>query len=284
MSEIVYLNGALIPRSQASISVLDYGFLYGYGIFETMRAYNGKVFRLDKHLGRLALSAEVLGISVNEAILEKAVYKTLRANALSEARIRLIATIGEGSVTPDTRTCASPTVIVIAVPYHPYSPEVYVKGWRVIVSSIHRNSQSPLPGLKSSNFLESMLARQESRVAGMDDALLLNDRGFLAEASSSNVFIVSGDILETPTLSSGILPGVTRGLVLGLAKGLGVESAEADITIDELMNATEVFLTNSLMEVMPLTEVNGKPISSGRPGSLTKRLMEAYKELVIAGG
>ena len=280
MSQVVYLNGSLVPLEQAKISVMDYGFLYGYGLFETMRAYNGKVFGLDRHLTRLGRSAEVLGINVDVTLLEKAVYETVRANGLSEARIRLIVTIGEGSVTPDPGTCARPTLVVIAVPYHAYSPEVYEKGWRVNISTIRRNSQSPLPNLKSSNFLESMLARQESRMAGLDDTLLLNDKGFLAEASSSNVFIVSGGVLKTPPRSSGLLPGVTREMALELAERLSIRSAETDIALDELMSADEVFLTNSMIEIMPVTTISGKAISTGTPGPVTRKLMQAYKELV----
>ena len=280
MSEIVYLNGSLIPRSQASISALDYGFLYGYGLFETMRAYGGRVFRLDNHLRRLARSAEVLGLPIGTLNLEDAVMDTIQANQLSEARIRIAISIGEGGMVPDPSTCNRPTVLILAGHYQPYPEEVYQKGFRAVVSSIHRNSGSPLSRLKSANYLESLLARQEARAAGVNEALCLNEKGFLAEASMSNIFLVTNGILRTPGQESGILPGITRETILELASPLGINTLEDNIRLDELSQAEEAFLTNSLIEVMPLTELEGKPIGSGRPGSVTERLMAAYRELV----
>jgi branched-chain amino acid aminotransferase len=282
MSKIVYLNGSLMPLSQASISVLDYGFLYGYGLFETMRAYGGQVFRLDSHLNRLACSAEVLRLPIGVMDLKDAVMATLQANQLSDARIRISVSIGEGSMIPDTGTCGQPTVLILAGDYHPYPEQVYKKGFRAVVSSIHRNSQSPLSRLKSANYLESMLAKQEARAVGVNEALCLNEKGLLAEASMSNIFLVNDGILRTPTEDSGILPGITRGVVLEMASQLGITSLEQDIRLDELFQTQEAFLTNSLIEVMPLTEVDGKLIGSGKPGSLTQRLMVAYKKLVLA--
>jgi branched-chain amino acid aminotransferase group I len=280
MSEIVYLNGSLMPRSQARISALDYGFLYGFGLFETMRAYEGQVFLLDRHLSRLARSAEILGLPIGVSDLEEAVMATIQANQLSEARIRISISIGEGGMAPDPSTCQKPTVLVLAGHYQPYPEQVYQKGFRAVVSSIRRNSQSPLARLKSANYLESILARQEARKAGADEALCLNEKGLLAEASMSNIFLVTNGTLRTPGQGSGILPGITREVVLELASQLGINTLERDTRLEELFHAQEAFLTNSLIEVMPLTEIDGKPIGSGRPGSLTKRLMVAYKEMV----
>ena len=281
MSEIVYLNGSLMPRSQASISALDYGFLYGFGLFETMRAYGGQVFRLDSHLSRLTRSAEILGLPIGALDLKGAVMGTIHANKLSEARIRITISIGEGGMVPDPSTCNKPTVLILAEHYKPYSGQVYEKGFRAVVSSIRRNSQSPLSRLKSANYLESILARQEARAAGVDEALCLNEKGLLAEASMSNIFLATDGILRTPGQESGILPGITRETILELASQLGINTLEHDIRLDELFQAQEAFLTNSLIEVMPLTEIDEKPIGSGRPGSLTKRLMVAYKKLVL---
>ncbi len=280
MNEIVYLNGALIPRSQASISVLDYGFLYGYGLFETMRAYEGRVFRLDSHLSRLAHSAEALGLPVETLDLKEAVMDTIRANQLTEARIRIAISIGEGAMSPDPGTCNKPTVLILAGHYQPHPDRVYQTGLRAIVSSIRRNSQSPLSRLKSANYLESMLARQEARTAGVDEAICLNEKGLLAEASMSNIFLVTDGTLRTPAEDSGILPGITRGVILELAQALGINTLEQDISLDKLLQAEEAFLTNSLIEVMPLAEIDGQPVGSGRPGALTRRLMTAYRELV----
>ena len=282
MSEIVYLNGCLMPRSQASISVLDYGFLYGYGLFETMRAYGGQVFRLNSHLSRLARSAEILGLPIEALELKGAVMDTIQANKLSDARIRITISIGEGGMTPDPSTCDKPTVLILAGHYQPYPEQVYQKGFRAVVSSIRRNSQSPLSRLKSANYLESMLAKQQARAAGVDEALCLNEKGLLAEASMSNIFLVTDGILRTPGQESGVLPGITRETILELASQLGINTLEQDIRLDELFQAQEAFLTNSLVEVMPLIEVDGEFIGSGRPGSLTQRLMVAYKKLVLA--
>jgi len=283
MSEIVYLNGSLIPRSQASISALDYGFLYGFGLFETMRAYGGQVFRLDSHLDRLAHSAEILGLPIGALDLKSAVIDTIHANKLSDARIRITVSIGEGGMVPDPSTCNKPTVLILAGHYQPYPEEVYENGFRAVVSSIRRNSQSPLSRLKSANYLESILARQEARAAGVDEALCLNEKGLVAEASMSNIFVVTDGILKTPGQESGILPGITRETILELASQLTINTLEHDIRLDELFHAQEAFLTNSLIEVMPLTEIDGKPIGSGRPGSITKRLMVAYKKMVRMG-
>ncbi|HUV44543.1 MAG TPA: aminotransferase class IV [Dehalococcoidales bacterium] len=280
MTELVYLNGSLVARDDARIAVLDYGFLYGFGLFETMRAYGGHVFRLDRHLDRLLHSAERLGIVVEGDALERAVTETIRANGLSDARIRLTVSIGEGRVVPDPTTCGEPTVLVVAGNYQPFSEEVYQKGFSAVVSSIRRNSQSPLSGMKTLNFLESMLARQEARTAGADEALLLNEVGLLTEASMSNVFLVGNGSLKTPGLESGVLPGVTRETVLELAGGLGIDAVGCDITMDEFMRADAAFLTNSVMEIMPLTGVEGKPVGSGKPGPVTQKLMTGYREMV----
>lgn len=280
MDEIVYLNGSLIPRKKAKISAFDWGFLYGFGLFETMRAYQGQVFRLDSHLRRLRSSAEILGLPIETLDLKRAVMDTIRANNLSEARIRLAVSMGEGGMVPDPSTCTKPTVLILASPYQPYREQIYQKGFRAIISSIRRNSKSPLSRLKSANYLESILAREEARVAGVDEAICLNERGLVAEASISNIFLVTDDILRTPGLDSGILPGVTRETVLELASKSGIKSVEQEIKLDELFEAQEAFLTNSLIEVMPLTEIDGKVVGFGRPGAVTKKLLGAYRKLV----
>ncbi len=282
MSEIIYLNGSLIPRSQARISVLDYGFLYGFGLFETMRAYEGQVFRLDSHLSRLARSAEILGLPIGMTDLKDAVMATIQANQLGDARIRITVSIGEGSMVPDPSTCKQPTVLILAGDYHPYPEQIYQKGFRAVVSSIRRNSGSPLSRLKSANYLENMLVKQEARAAGVDEALCLNEKGLLAEASMSNIFLVDDGVLRTPGEESGILPGVTRGVVLELASRLGISTLKHNVRLVELSQAQEAFLTNSLIEIMPLTEIEGRPVGSGRPGPVTQRLMADYRKLALA--
>ncbi|MFH0847123.1 MAG: aminotransferase class IV [Chloroflexota bacterium] len=283
MDEIVYLNGVMLPRSQASISVMDYGFLYGYALFETMRAYGGRVFGLDRHLARLARSAELLSIKIGGLDLKSAVMDTLRANRLSEARIRITVSIGEGGMAPDPASCKSPTVLVVAGAYQPYPEPVYEKGLGAIVSSVRRNQRSLLSALKSANYLESILAREQARAAGAGEAICLNEAGLLAEASMSNAFLVTRGTLRTPGTQSGILPGITREIVLELAGRMGIKAVEQDIRLEELLQAEEAFLTSSLIEVMPLSELDGKMIGSGRPGTITRKLRQAYRELVASG-
>jgi branched-subunit amino acid aminotransferase/4-amino-4-deoxychorismate lyase len=181
---------------------------------------------------------------------------------------------------PDPSTCNKPTVLILAGHYQPYPKRIYQKGFRAIVSSIRRNSQSPLSSLKTANYLESILARQQARVVGSDEAIHLNEKGFLAEASMSNIFIVTDGILRTPGLENGILPGITRETVLELAPRLGINTFEHDIQLDEVLQAQEAFLTNSLIEVMPLTEMVGKPVGHGKPGAITQRLMASYRKMV----
>jgi branched-subunit amino acid aminotransferase/4-amino-4-deoxychorismate lyase len=240
------------------------------------------VFRLDRHLDRLSHSAELLKISLESRELKTAVTNVITANNLGDARIRITVSPGEGTTTTDLASWHNPTVLIVAQGYQPYPEETYRRGFRAIVSSIRRNSRSPLSCLKSTSYLESMLAKQEARTAGADEALLLNERGFLAETSMSNLFLVSDGKLKTPGQDSGILPGITREAVLELASSLEVEAVECDITPEELLCAGEAFLTSSLIEVMPLTEVDGKPVDSGRPGALTRQFMQAYHDLAMA--
>lgn len=282
MSAMVYLNGRLIPRDQASISALDYGYLYGFGLFETMRAYSGRVFLLDSHLRRLADSAEALGFSLAGLDLKGAVMDTLRANGLGDARVRITVSAGEGAMAPDPASCNQPTVLIQAEDYRPCAEKVYRKGFSVVTASFRRNSLSPLSRYKSTSYLDSILARQQAREAGADEALCLNEKGLLAEASMSNIFLVTAGAVRTPGLECGILPGITRQAVLNLAQQMGINTLEQDIQPDELLDADEVFLTGSLVEVMPVTSIDGKLIASGKPGRLTGRLMAAYKKLVIS--
>jgi len=282
VEELVYLNGRLLPRAQARISPLDHGFLYGYGLFETMRAYKGHIFRLNAHIERLLAAAKLLGFAskLSAAMLKQACVEVLEANQLEEASVRLAVSAGEGEPRPDPATCQEPTVFIVARTYVPPSPEAYERGFSAVMASLRRDSQSPLSYLKSANFLLSLLARQEARGAGADEALLLNERGHVAEGSLSNIFLGKGGRLFTPDQESGILPGITRQVVLELAHSLGVAVKEDKLGPEALLSADEAFLTNSLIEVMPLTQIGGKAIGSGRPGPLTVSFMAAYKELV----
>lgn len=280
MTRLVYLNGEMVPRDQARVSALDYGFLYGYGLFETMRAFGGRVFRLERHLDRLARSTKLLGLAVDIRGLGEAVSETLRANRLVNARVRIAVSAGQGQMPPDPATCGEPTILVLADESRPYPDEAYRRGFKCIVSTIRRNSQSPLSGIKSANYMESLLARQEARTDGVDEALFLSEKELLVEASMSNVFLVCDDELLTPPLGSGVLPGITREAVLELASQQGITAYERDVSLDDLYRAREAFLTSAGIGVMPLTEAGGRPIGTGRPGPVTERLMAAYRKLV----
>ena len=284
MEEIVYLNGDMVPRSQARISPLDYGFLYGYGLFETMRSYNGIIFRLERHLNRLSGAAHTLGLSdrLRYIDLKRACCDTLKANKLSDARVRLAVSAGEGDLALDPDTCTLPTVFIAVTKRTPPPPERYEGGSRAIIATVRRNSQSLISGLKTSCYLENLLAKKEARHSGADEAIMLNERGLLAEGSTSNIFLVSKQVLLTPSLDSGILPGITRETVLELADSLDIQTSEKEIPADELPRADEAFYTTSTVEIMPLTVIDGTTIGSGRAGTITGRLREAYRNLVLA--
>jgi branched-chain amino acid aminotransferase len=282
MKDIVYLNGDLLPLSQAKISPLDHGFLYGYSLFETMRAYNGAIFLLERHLARLYKAVETLGMSHRLAShdLEKACYNVLNANELADARIRLTISAGKGDMIPNPDTCKGMTVFIAAQKLVILSPENYEKGFRAIISSSRRNSQSSISQLKTACYLENILARQEARAVGADEVVILNERGLVAEGSSSNIFLVNKQVLFSPSLECGALPGITREVVLELAQSLGIEAIEAEIESEKLLQSEEAFFTNSIVEIMPLTYIGDSPIGSGKAGVLTRRLMTAYKKLV----
>ncbi|MFC2019854.1 aminotransferase class IV [Chloroflexota bacterium] len=288
MEEVVYLNGSLIPRSRAVVSIFDQGFLYGYGLFETMRAYGGKIFRLERHLERLLASSRVLGLEVGLRGIDlgRAVKETLEANSLGDARLRLTVSRGEMDSFPGPHTAPAPTVLVTARSYTPLPPEIYDRGFRAGVSSYRRYSQSSLVGLKSASYLLNVLAKMEAGADGLDEALLLNERGSIAEGSTSNIFLVTaGSGLVTPPVASGLLPGITRQAVMELAGAEGIAVTEDEVGLADLGRFSQAFLTNSVMEIMPLVSVQDRagkiiPIGVGNPGELTGKLMAAYREMV----
>jgi branched-chain amino acid aminotransferase len=287
MEEIVYLNGSLMPRSRASISVSDHGFLYGYGLFETMRAYNGQIFLLDRHIKRLTNSAEIIGLGqkLSGIDLGKACRGTLEANNLKDARVRLTVTNGELNALPWTDPSGAPTVVVTAQPYTPFSEEKYSDGFKVGLATVRHARQSVVSSMKSINYLLNVMARMEAAKRGLDEALLLNDDGYIAEGGGSNVFFVRSSRLVTPSLNSGIIPGVTRELVMELAEGLSVGLTEGTVGMAIIKQCDEAFMTNALIEVMPMTAVSDESgqvvtIGGGKPGKITRQLMVAYGERV----
>lgn len=282
MSESVIIDGKLLSLDEARVSVLDRGLHYGEGIFDTMRAYNGVVFRARQHLDRLRSSAELLGLELahSDEELARLVQSLLEANRLGDAYVRVTVTSGDGGFGMEPSRKATPRVIVVALPLHATPPEYYVKGVRAVISSARRNETSPLSRIKSLNFLDNLLARRVARAAGVEEALFLNVRGNVAEAASSNVFLVLGGELVTPDPSSGLLPGITRAVVLELAARLGLSVEERAVSLAELRDADEAFLTNSVVELLPLVSVEGGPIGKGKPGPVTLQLHAAYRSLV----
>jgi branched-chain amino acid aminotransferase len=290
MKEIVYLNGALVPRSKARISVFDHAFLYGYGLYETMRAYHGKIFLLERHIKRMLDAAAIVSLADKLAGIDvaKACKETLDANHLQDARIRLTVSNGESDIAPWAGGVMSkPTIVVTARPYTPFSEKKYNEGFKVGIASVVRCRKSVVNTLKSVSHLGSVMARMETAVYGMDEALLLNDDGYIAEGGGCNVFFVKEEALLTPSLDSGILPGVTRDVVIEMAAGMGIEISEVDIRPEALDKFDEAFVTNAMIEVMPVTavrETSGRmvTIESGKPGTITQRLMQAYRKRVLS--
>jgi branched-chain amino acid aminotransferase len=282
LEQLVFLNGSLSPRSQAVISPFDHGFLYGFGLFETVRAYSGILFRLDRHIARLFRGAAIIGLSSNLTAgqLQEACYHVLRGNSLQDARLRITMSAGEGEATPQPPDSA-PTTFITAGQYIP-DQALHVGGARAVFSALRRSNRSLPARLKTTSYLDNLIARREARAKGADEALFLNEQGRLCEGSTSNIFVVSGETLITPSLHSGTLAGITREAVIEVARAENLEVAEKEVSPEELAAADEAFLTSSLIELLPLVEVEGKPIGAGRPGPLTQRLSEAYAALVKA--
>ncbi len=277
MAELVYLNGSLVPRPEARVSATDRGLLYGDGLFETMRIEAGRALYLQEHLARLAAGAQFLQIpSLPPGDLWQAVALTIAANDVAEGSLRLTLTRGEGTG-PDPVAEAGPTLVINVRSGLPYRKEQYLNGFRVRLASFRRDSSSPLCRVKSLNFLPNVLARREAKAAGGDEGLFLNGEGNLCEGAVSNLFLREKGRLITPPEDSGILPGITRRMVMDTARGAGHEVLEEEITPARLGQAEEAFLTNSLLEIMPLVAVDERPVGRGVPGPLTGRLMELYR-------
>jgi len=289
--EIVYLNGRLLPVGEAAVSVYDHGFLYADGLFETVRSYAGHPFRLDRHLDRLFSSAELIGLKVpvNAEQLNAAVLETMAANDLLDARIRITVTRGPGKpgILPDPKQHA--TVLITARPLDLPSAEKYEQGWTAAVVAERRNSQSLLSRIKTLNCLPARVATMQARAAGAEEPILLNERGFVAEGATSNIFLVMGGSfgsaqdreLITPDLDSGILPGITREVVLSIAPRLGLRAIERPVSLDDLTRAEEVFRTSSVMEFRPVVRVDDRLVGEGRAGAVTRAVMAAYREETV---
>ncbi|MBU6238611.1 MAG: branched-chain-amino-acid transaminase [Planctomycetes bacterium] len=283
MSLQIYINGTFYDKENAKISVYDHGLLYGDGIFEGMRSYSGKVFRLSEHMDRLYESARAicLQIPISKEQMEADVIETLRRNNLSDAYIRLVVTRGAGSLGLDPNRTSNPQVIIIADHIALYPAEYYETGLKIITASTIRNHPAALsPRVKSLNYLNNIMAKIEGQQAGCVEALMLNHKGEVAECTGDNIFIIKREQLLTPPKDAGILEGITRNAVLGLARSLGIPAQEITLTRHDLLVADECFLTGSAAEVIPVISIDGRPIGDGKVGPITKKLMTEFKALV----
>lgn len=282
MSEKVFINGKFIDIREAKISIFDRSFLYGDAVFETMRAYAGIIFRLDEHLLRFISSLRALRIKhpYTKDYLKKAIYKVLDANRLKSAYVRLVITRGEGRFGIGYKDSFKPNLIVVAKDFEGYPDWVFSKGISAKVIGI-ANEYSILSKIKSANYLNFILARFNAQDMGFDEAMLTNTKGQITEGATSNIFLIKSESLITPSLKSGVLPGITRGVIIDIARRLKLPVKERSVSRRELLQANEVFLTNSLAEVLPVIRIDSKRISTGSIGQITKLLHVSYQKQVI---
>lgn len=283
----IYLNGRLVDKENAKISVFDHGLLYGDGIFEGIRLYAGCVFKLDEHLERLEYSAKAIMLELpwSRQELSDAVCETCLANKLTDGYIRLVVTRGNGSLGLSIKNCNEPQLIIIADTIQLYPKEFYENGLKIITVPTRRCNPSALPPtVKSLNYLNNILAKIEAQHSGYHEAIMLNDQGYIAECTGDNVFIIYKGELITPSASAGALKGITRDTVLKIADKLDIPWREANITRYDAWVADEVFLTGTAAEIIPIIEIDARVIGSGQPGTITKKLLKQFHQQVSVEG
>jgi branched-chain amino acid aminotransferase len=285
--QLIYLNGEFVRKEEAKVSVYDHGYLYGDGVFEGIRVYSGNVFRLKEHLVRLYESAKSILLEIPYTLeeLTKAVVETIQRNELSDGYIRLIVSRGEGNLGLDPSTCSRPNVVIIAEKLALFPVHYYETGIPIITVATRRNRPDILsPQVKSLNYLNNILVKIEAKLAGVQEALMLNEQGYVAEGSGDNVFIMKGNKLITPPSSAGALEGITRNAIMELGEKLGYDVREELFTRHDIYVADEVFLTGTAAEVIAVTQVDGRTIGNGKPGVHTNRLLKEFRNLVVRDG
>ena len=283
----IYIDGQFYDRENAKVSVFDHGLLYGDGVFEGIRAYNGRIFKLREHVARLFKSAKAILLTIPMSVDElcEAVRATCEANEIEDGYVRLLVTRGEGSLGLDPESCARPSVIVIASGIQLYPEEYYERGLTIVTAPTMRNLQNAInPAIKSLNYLNNILAKIEASNAGCEEAIMLNSEGFVAECTGDNLFILSEGILCTPPLAAGALYGITRNVVMDLARAQDLEVVEKNISRYDVFVAEECFLTGTGAEVVPVVKVDKRVIGDGVPGPVTRRLVAAYHDLTRSTG
>ncbi len=283
----VFIDGKFYNERDAKVSVFDHGLLYGDGIFEGIRAYNGRVFRLKEHIDRLFYSAKaiLLDIPMSPEKISAAVVASCRQNKIRDGYIRLVVTRGVGTLGLNPNRCKNPSVICIADKIQVYPAEMYGRGMDIVTVPTVRNLHSALnPAIKSLNYLNNILAKIEANNAGVEEAVMLNAEGFVAECTADNIFIIKENKLMTPPLSAGALYGITRQVVMELARASGIEVSEPNLTRYDLFNADECFLTGTGAEIMPIVKIDGRVIGTGKPGAVTKKLVREYHSLTKSSG
>ena len=285
MEPKVYINGKLYPKEEAKVSVFDHGLLYGDGVFEGIRCYNGNIFKLEEHIDRLYDSAEAISLQIQlgRDQLKDAILSTLKANNLKDSYIRLVVTRGVGKLGLDPFNCETPQIVIITDTIQLYPKELYEKGLdAIIVQTIRNHSKALNPTIKSMNYLNNILAKIECLRAGAAEGIMLNTDGYVAECTGDNIFIVKDNEIFTPPVSAGILIGITRNVVIELAKEANITVKEEQLTEDDLYNADECFLTGTAAEIIPVANIDGRKIATGKPGKITLSLLKKYQKLTTS--
>ena len=283
----IYIDGKFYSEANAKISVFDHGLLYGDGIFEGIRFYNGRVFRLEEHLARLWDSARSICLEIPMSMrdMTQAVLETIRQNRMRDGYIRLLVTRGVGNLGLNPTQCKYPSVIIIAATIALYHESFYRKGLTIVTCATRRSNPAALnPAVKSLNYLNNVMARIEANLAGADEALMLNDAGNVAECTADNVFIIKRGQIFTPPITAGALRGITRGIVFEIAGELGIKISEADITRHDVFVADECFLTGTAAEIVPVVKADGRSIGNEKPGPITTRTIARFREMTRETG